>query len=383
MRQDGRHDWTASRPHARVRYSLMPDRARLALDLPRPAHGGRSDAAPPPAELFGLPGLPIEPEWKAQSRAWPHAFHAICTYLGSLPPTLAHALIARWSRPGDVVLDPFSGRGSVPLQACLERRTGIGVDRNPLAALLTAAVVDPPDQREAHDPPGPPADRLDARIGGLDVRPPRRRRRQRTGGRRRGALPPRDAGPAAFPALAPRTGRPGRPIPAGRPGRASCTAGGTPTSPTRCPTPSAWRLPTPGAGSAERAVRPPQRDVFVRLDARLRRLYRDGRPVDARPRECWGTPGSVAIRLAAAARARGLPERVRLVVTSPPYLRVVRYGAANWLRLWLLGEDPARVDAALDAPASVGRVVDGCCARCWPTCDRCSRDGRHRGPGAG
>ena len=40
------------------------------------------------------------------------------------------------------------------------------------------------------------------------------------------------------------------------------------------------------------------------------------------------------------------------MVTSPPYLRVVRYGLANWLRLWLLGEDAARVDAALTAPAS-------------------------------
>ena len=50
------------------------------------------------------------------------------------------ALIERFSRPGDVVLDPFSGRGTVPLQACLRRRIGVGVDRNPLAALLTGTV---------------------------------------------------------------------------------------------------------------------------------------------------------------------------------------------------------------------------------------------------
>jgi site-specific DNA-methyltransferase (adenine-specific) len=43
-----------------------------------------------------------------------------------------------------------------------------------------------------------------------------------------------------------------------------------------------------------------------------------------------------------------LPGRVRLVVTSPPYLRVVRYGACNWLRLWLLGLCAADVDATLD-----------------------------------
>ena len=61
----------------------------------------------------------------------------------------AQAFIGRYSRPGDVVIDPFSGRGTVPLQACAERRTGVGVDHNPLAALLTAAKTDAPNRREA------------------------------------------------------------------------------------------------------------------------------------------------------------------------------------------------------------------------------------------
>jgi hypothetical protein len=33
------------------------------------------------------------------------------------------------------------------------------------------------------------------------------------------------------------------------------------------------------------------------------------------------------------------PESVDLIVTSPPYLQVVNYGTANWIRLWLLGID--------------------------------------------
>ena len=36
------------------------------------------------------------------------------------------------------------------------------------------------------------------------------------------------------------------------------------------------------------------------------------------------------------------------MVTSPPYLRVVKYGAANWLRLWFMGIDSGAVDTALD-----------------------------------
>ena len=110
-----------------------PTRARrptaaqqLALDLP-----------------VSLPAIAIEPEWKAQQRLWGHSFHPMCSYLASFPAALAHAFIARYSRPGDVVLDPFSGRGTTPLQACAEGRLGVGNDLNPFAHLLTASKVEP------------------------------------------------------------------------------------------------------------------------------------------------------------------------------------------------------------------------------------------------
>src|SRR6185295_6117278 len=99
---------------------------RLAPDLP-----------------VSLPALAIEPEWKAQQRLWGHSFHPMCSYLASFPAALTHAFIARYSRPGDVVLDPFSGRGTTPLQACAEGRIGVGNDLNPFAHLLTASKVQP------------------------------------------------------------------------------------------------------------------------------------------------------------------------------------------------------------------------------------------------
>src|SRR6187399_3401778 len=99
-----------------------------------------------PAEL---PALALAPEWKTQQRLWGHPFHPMCSYLASFPAALTHAFIARYSRPGDVVLDPFSGRGTTPLQACAEGRVGAGNDLNPLAHLLTAAKVDPPTQPAA------------------------------------------------------------------------------------------------------------------------------------------------------------------------------------------------------------------------------------------
>ena len=53
-------------------------------------------------------------------------------------------------------------------------------------------------------------------------------------------------------------------------------------------------------------------------------------------------------RARAALHAHGLPDRARLVVTSPPYLRVLKYGYYNWLRTWLLGFDARAIDAELD-----------------------------------
>src|SRR4051794_25461119 len=113
----------------------------------RPAHITAGQLALElPAEL---PALALVPEWKDQQRLWGHSFHPMCSYLASFPAALTHAFIARYSRPGDVVLDPFSGRGTTPLQACAEGRIGVGNDLNPLAHLLTAAKVEPATPAEA------------------------------------------------------------------------------------------------------------------------------------------------------------------------------------------------------------------------------------------
>jgi site-specific DNA-methyltransferase (adenine-specific) len=91
----------------------------------------------------------------------------------------------------------------------------------------------------------------------------------------------------------------------------------------------------------------PDRDLFVLLAAKLGRLARDGRP---------GSPGVALLgdardagsRARAALRERALPDRARLVLTSPPYLRVLKYGYYNWLRTWFLGFSAAEIDATLD-----------------------------------
>ena len=313
-----------------------------------------------------LPHLPIEAEWKAQPRLWGHAFHPMCSYLGSFPAAIAHAFIERWSRPGDVVLDPFSGRGTVALQASATRRIGVGSDLNPLAHILTAAKADPP----IHNALG--ARLADLRIGWS---------RAGAGLERMARSAIHDPEQAIIPA--PFWDRDAlEPLPASvaplfhartlaqliylratldtedRTDRflAAATAGilhGRSVGYLSTSMPNVFSL-APGYASRSLRTAAPDRDVFALLSAKVGRLYRDGVP-SLRGIALHADAREVGPAILDSLRGRGLPERARLVVTSPPYLGIVRYGAANWLRLWFLGHDPAAVDAAL---WSSGRVID-------------------------
>src|SRR6266511_149412 len=122
-------------PPAGLRARTIPRRRIVSsVAARRAASAGATSTVPVPRSSdqldlrlpLGLPELPMPTEWKDQRRLWGHSLHPMCSYLASFPAALAHAFIARWSRPGDVVLDPFSGRGTTPLQACAEGRVGVG-----------------------------------------------------------------------------------------------------------------------------------------------------------------------------------------------------------------------------------------------------------------
>ncbi|MBF6604003.1 MAG: hypothetical protein IVW53_00255 [Chloroflexi bacterium] len=324
--------------------------AQLALELP-----------------FGLPDLSIAPEWKDQPRLWGHSFHPMCSYLASFPAGLAHAFVARWSRPGDVVLDPFSGRGTTPLQACAEGRIGVGNDLNPFAHVLTAAKVEPPTPAEART-------RVAAlRLGWAAASPGWLALAERIVGRS-------DHPSAWVPAAGSRTGPdaglesvPAEVALAFHPrtlaellfvrtslrldDRTDRFLGAAITGILHGKSRSYLSEIMPNTFSmAPRYVREfaartgfasPERDVFAGLEAKLDRLFRDPPPATTGI-ALLGDARDAGIRARDALRARGLPDRIRLVVTSPPYLRVVKYGYYNWLRTWFLGEDARAIDATLD-----------------------------------
>lgn len=73
-----------------------------------------------------------------------HRFHALCPYFAMFPPKFAREQILTYTKRGELVLDPFSGRGTTALEAILNGRRAIGLDINPVAALVAQAKVQGP-----------------------------------------------------------------------------------------------------------------------------------------------------------------------------------------------------------------------------------------------
>ncbi len=77
-------------------------------------------------------------------REWGGPAHSMCSYQGKMKPALAHHLIDVFSKPGDVVVDPFSGCGTIPFEACRMGRFGYGIDISRLGHILTLGKVGKP-----------------------------------------------------------------------------------------------------------------------------------------------------------------------------------------------------------------------------------------------
>jgi len=82
--------------------------------------------------------------WAAKSDKTFSSLHQLSPYIGKLKPNIARELIATYTRPGQLVVDPFCGSGTVPLEAYLTGREVVASDSNPYAFVLTKAKLSPP-----------------------------------------------------------------------------------------------------------------------------------------------------------------------------------------------------------------------------------------------
>lgn len=88
-------------------------------------------------------------EWKKPAPHTDSRLHQLAPYIGKLKPVIARQLLRQFTASGDLVLDCFSGSGTIPLEALLLGRRVLAFDTNPYAVTLTRAKLEAPASLEA------------------------------------------------------------------------------------------------------------------------------------------------------------------------------------------------------------------------------------------
>lgn len=96
-----------------------------------------------------MDGTSLEPDsWEGKCVHSESTLHQLSPFLGKMKSSMAGELIRVNSEQGDTVLDPFCGSGTVPLEAAINKREVIGIDRNPYSYLLTEAKLNHPETED-------------------------------------------------------------------------------------------------------------------------------------------------------------------------------------------------------------------------------------------
>lgn len=96
-------------------------------------------------------GFQVDPAlWQGGYYGKECTFHQLAPYVGKMKSAMAAALVQAFSRPREIVLDPFCGSGVVLLESLIHGRGCIGNDLNPYAYVMSMAkVFAPATKREA------------------------------------------------------------------------------------------------------------------------------------------------------------------------------------------------------------------------------------------
>ncbi|HEY0336016.1 MAG TPA: DNA methyltransferase, partial [Burkholderiales bacterium] len=111
------------------------------------------------AFLNGCPQVPVYEEelWTSRQRQ-ASSIHEV-SYRACFKPQLPAYFIDRLSDEGDIVYDPFSGRGTTAVEGALRARRVIANDINPLSAVFARPRLEVPHMSE-----------VDARLDTIDLR---------------------------------------------------------------------------------------------------------------------------------------------------------------------------------------------------------------------
>ena len=85
--------------------------------------------------------------WHGSFNSRESSLQQLSPYVGKMKSGMARVLVNLYSKPGDTVLDPFSGSGVVPLEAALAGRRAWANDLSPYAYALTRGKLEAPGSR--------------------------------------------------------------------------------------------------------------------------------------------------------------------------------------------------------------------------------------------
>jgi len=268
--------------------------------------------------------------WTAKQRA-ASSLHEV-SYRACFKPQLPRFFIERLTKPGEVVYDPFMGRGTTLVEAALLGRVPCGCDINPLSVVLTKPRLHPPE-----------LEGVLRRLGEVDfcaagdlpedllvfyhretLREICALRRYLMDRQRTGQSDVLDDW-IRMVAVNRLTGH--------SPGFFSVYT---------LPPNQAVSVKSQKKINADRGQTPPRKNVAEIIARKSRLLLLDCQAevrrllsgLDDRPR-LLTQPSTIVPEIPT--------QSVSLVVTSPPFLDVVDYATDNWLRWWFIGVDPATV----------------------------------------
>jgi DNA methylase len=286
------------------------------------------------ATSFGGKGLLVPTYvnefWTSKQRA-ASSLHEV-SYRACFKPQLPRFFIERLTEAGDLVYDPFMGRGTTLIEAALLGRVPCGCDVNPLSAVLTWPRLRPPELSQVvrrlgelnySDAGDLPEDLLVfyhqqtlREIGAL--------RKHLLGQAERGENDLVDDW-IRMVAVNRLTGH--------SPGFFSMYT---------LPPNQAVSVKAQRKINETRGQKPPRRNVAEIIARKSRQLLSDC-GAGAR-RVLSGVVERVRLLTQHSGRIPEIrSESVSLVVTSPPFLDVVDYVGDNWLRCWFIGVDPSSV----------------------------------------
>ena len=256
---------------------------------------------------------------KAAGRGWG-------PYYAMFPVEFARHVVETFSKRGDIVLDPFCGRGTAPYVAMISGRGAVGCDINPVAWLYAVAKTGPHPSFTDVDRR---IDEIASAVRVNDQRPADEFQALAYGPQALGFIN------AARRELQWRYSKLDRTVAALLLHYLHAKLGhglSNQLRPTKamCPDYSVrwWRK--------RGLTTPPDIDAAAFMRKRAAWRYAKGVPERA---------GNAHVMLGDASEALPrMPAPADLILTSPPYVGVTNYRADNWLRLWALGEGPPRPD---------------------------------------